>query len=261
MFTHRRLSKARSEQTLDATARKDNNLSIEHQHPGARYVGETVYGGLDGVITTFAVVSGSAGADLGARVIVILGLANILADGFAMGTGAFLAARSHKELCEEELRRELAEIERFPDAAREELADVYRAQGYSQTEIESLLEVETKTPERWARAMMADKVGLARDDRNPLLIGLTTFCSFAIAGFIPLLAFIYGVFHPMESTVSFWITLALCAATLFALGAAKVFVTGLSVLRSGLEVLGIGGLAGAVAYAVGYLLRNFNQIG
>ena len=156
------------------------------------YLPDLVYGANDGIITTFAVVSGVVGASLSQRVIVILGLANLVADGFSMGASNYLARRSHPE-------QELAER---GDAARH---------------------------------------------------GLATILGFVVAGVIPLLAYLV----PMSAGAEFPTAIALAAAALFAVGAARTFVTRRGFVRSGVEMLLVGSLAAAVAFAIGSFASTF----
>jgi VIT1/CCC1 family predicted Fe2+/Mn2+ transporter len=228
----------------------------EHGEPSHQYVGDMVYGGLDGIITTFAVVSGVAGAELGTNIVLILGLANLFADGFSMATGAFLSSKSEQEYYEREWEREAWEVERFPDGERLELAEIYEEQGYSEEEAKTLVEIISRDPVRWVRAMMVDELGLMADDRKPIISALTTFVSFVVAGAVPLLIYLLSLVFPVRPEVAFPISLALSGVALFGLGVAKVFVTRLSVIRSGLEMLLVGGLAAGVAYGVGALLKG-----
>ena len=113
----------------------------KHGGAGSQYLGEMVYGGLDGIITTFAVVSGVAGAQLGTPVILILGLANLFADGFSMATGAYLSTKSEHEYYRKEWEREAWEVEHFPDGERAELQEVYLERGYTEDEAQQLVEI------------------------------------------------------------------------------------------------------------------------
>src|SRR5512143_1781966 len=108
-------------------------ITAEERHGGASslYLGDMVYGGLDGIVTTFAVVSGVAGAQLGSNIILILGLANLFAAGFSMATGAFLSTKSEQEYYQRERRREAWEVEHFPEGERAELYELYRRRDYS----------------------------------------------------------------------------------------------------------------------------------
>ncbi|MGQ9516299.1 MAG: VIT1/CCC1 transporter family protein [Anaerolineae bacterium] len=232
--------------------------AFAERHGGAshQYIGDLVYGGLDGIITTFAVVSGVAGAELGTHVVLILGLANLFADGFSMATGAFLSAKSEREYYENERFREAWEIEHFPEGERLELYQLYLHQGYSEEDARTLVEIKTKDPQTWLQSMMVEELGLLPDERKPLLSALATLVAFVTAGSLPLLVYLAGMVIPIPPPLAFPTSLALSALALFGLGAAKVHVTGQNPIRSGLEMLIVGGLAAGVAYAVGALLKG-----
>jgi VIT1/CCC1 family predicted Fe2+/Mn2+ transporter len=216
------------------------------------YLGSIVYGGLDGIITTFAVVSGVAGAQLDARVIVILGVGNLLADGFSMATGDYLSTKSEREYYDREARRQAWEIEQFPDGQRAELRALYQQHGYSANEADQLVTVQTGHQARWVNAMMIEELGMIKEDTNPIYNALATLGAFVIAGSLPLLIYLVGLVTSVDPDTAFPISIALSAIALFALGAAKVFVTRLNPLRSGLEMLLVGGLAALVAYVIGH---------
>lgn len=252
--------KAYAEKDLDASARAHTPKAIvhavkeEHGGLGSDYLGDIVYGGLDGIITTFAVVSGVVGAKLGANVILILGLANLLADGFSMATGAFLSKRSEQEYYRREREREAWEVEHFPQGEREELIALYKHQGYSPEEAGQLVEIISREKERWVEAMMVDELGLMKDDSNALNNALATFGAFIVAGSVPMLIYFVGLFVPISGGVAFGFSTGLSALALFALGAGKIKLTGLNLWKSGMEMLLVGSLAALVAYAVGALL-------
>ena len=94
------------------------------------YLGQFVYGGIDGCVTTFAVVSGAVGANLDSSIIIILGFANLLADGFSMSVGAYLSAKSERDNYDKHKRTEYYEIEHYPELERQEVRDAYRAKGF-----------------------------------------------------------------------------------------------------------------------------------
>lgn len=220
------------------------------------YLGSMVYGGLDGIITTFAVVSGVAGADLDSRVILILGIGNLLADGFSMGTGDYLSTKSEREYYAREARRQAREIEQSPAAQRARLRALYLQHGYSEQEADALVAVQTRDRRRWVNALLIEELGLVNAETNPLSNALATFLAFVVAGSVPLLIYLLGLVRPIAADTAFAWSVALSALALFGLGAAKVFVTHLNPLRSGLEMLAVGGLAATVAYAIGALLKN-----
>lgn len=260
----------RIDQARDAYSQKDITASAaahtpervaqaakeEHGGTGSQYIGDLVYGALDGIITTFAVVSGVAGAELGTSVILIMGMANLFADGFSMATGAYLSSKSEQEYYEREWQRETWEVEHFPEGERLELVEIYRNQGYTDDDAEKLVEIQSRNPQRWVQAMMVTELGLLPDERKPLLSGLATLLAFLLAGSIPLLIYVVGLFTSIAPDTSFPISIALSAVALFGLGAAKVIITRLNAFRSGLEMLIVGGLAASVAYIVGVLLKG-----
>lgn len=228
----------------------------EHGAESHAYVGDMVYGGLDGIVTTFAVVSGVAGAQLGSGVVLILGLANLLADGFSMAVGAYLSSKSEQEYYDREYQREAWEVEHFPEGEISELIEIYRAKGYSDEDTAKLVEIQTRKPELWVKTMMIEELAMMKDERNPLTSALATLGSFILAGVLPLAVYLVGLAVPIPAGTSFPVSLALSAVALFALGAAKVLVTERNFLRSGLEMLIVGGAAAGVAYAVGVLLKG-----
>ncbi len=112
------------------------------------YLGSMVYGALDGIVTTFAVVSGVAGADLGSNIILILGIGNLLADGFSMGVGDYLSTKSEREYYDREARRQRWEIESFPQGQRAELHALYLKDGWRPNDAEQLVELHTHDTDR-----------------------------------------------------------------------------------------------------------------
>jgi VIT1/CCC1 family predicted Fe2+/Mn2+ transporter len=264
MSITRRIDKAReafAEKDLTASQSAHSPEAIaaaaeEHGGAGHQYIGDMVYGGLDGIVTTFAIVSGVAGANLGSGIVLVLGLANLLADGFSMAAGAFLALKSELEYYDREREREAWEVEHFPEGERTELVEIYRAKGHDSDDAETLVEIQAKNEELWIDEMMVQELGMLRDERRPVLSALATFGSFIVAGAVPLLVYVIGIFAPVDSGASFAIAATLSAAALFGLGAAKVLITERNWFRSGLEMLAVGSLAAGVAYFIGYLLRG-----
>ena len=228
------------------------------QHGGveSQFIGEMVYGGLDGIVTTFAVVAGVAGANLGANVVLILGLANLFADGFSMATGAYLSSKSEEEYYEREKQRESWEVDNFPEGEKAELYELYVEQGYSEEDAHSMVEIKSKDRELWVNAMMLEELGMLEDTSNPIKNAIATFIAFVIAGSLPLMVYFLGLFMPIPLEVSFPVSLVLSGVALFGLGAAKVLVTQNNPWRSGLEMLVVGGMAAGVAYLVGALLKG-----
>lgn len=235
---------------------KIKKASEEHGGTGSQYLGEMVYGGLDGIITTFAVVSGVAGAQLGPNIILIMGAANLLADGFSMAVGSYLSTKTEQEYYQREKKREAWEVDHFPEGERSELIELYRNQGYSEEEANTLVAIKSKDRDRWVRSMMIEELEMIEDTSNPFYNALATLTAFIIAGFLPMVVFVLGLFFPIPEQAGFPVSLILSGLALFGLGAAKVLVTQNNPWRSGLEMMLVGGLAATVAYLVGMMLKG-----
>jgi len=130
------------------------------------------------------------------------------------------------------------------------------SQGYTQQEARQLVAIKTQSEDRWLKTMMVEELEMLHQDSNPIKNALATFLSFVVAGSLPLLIYVVGLVVPIPPDVSFAISILSAGAALFMLGAAKVYVTHLNPLRSGLEMLTVGGLAALVAYVVGVLLKG-----
>lgn len=262
MEISRRLDEARGqiEQNAGHGGAQVESASRRHGRESvfAEYIGAIVYGGLDGIITTFAVVSGVAGAQLSANIILILGLANLFADGFSMATGDFLSTRSEREVFARDAARQRRTVEQSPDAARDELRSLYLERGLSAEDADALVAVNTRDSDQWVRALLIERDGLIEQNSNPIYGAIATFLAFVVAGSLPLLVYLIGLAVPISPDAAFPISIVLSAIALFTLGAMKYFVTRMNPIRSGVEMLLVGGLAAVVAYVIGVLLKSLN---
>lgn len=151
-----------------------NNWLTKYQH----YLGEFVYGGIDGSVTTFAVVAGSAGAGLDSSVIIILGFANLIADGFSMSVGSYLSNKSELENFQKHERIEHWEVENLPEQEREEVRNIFKAKGFEGELLEQVVDVITEDEERWVDVMMKEELEMIKQVKSPFAMGLVTFISF-----------------------------------------------------------------------------------
>lgn len=229
---------------------------VVHGVAGERYVGDFVFGGIDGVITTFAVVAGVAGAQLSAAVVLILGLANLLADGFAMGIGNFLSIKSEHERYQTMQKHETWEIDSLPGIAKKEIEAIYQAKGFKGEALEHMVDKITANKKLWVETMLREELGLTDDLRSPIIGGLVTLTAFISIGVIPLLSFVITFGASALEQYTFLISTGLTLFALFLIGAAKTLVVSRSWWKSGLETLVMGGLAATMAYVVGYLLKG-----
>ncbi|WP_439487640.1 VIT1/CCC1 transporter family protein [Algoriphagus sp.] len=220
------------------------------------YLREFVYGGIDGAVTTFAVVAGGFGADLNTGIIIILGFANLLADGFSMSVGAYLSAKSDKEKYKKHESLEYWEVENTPELEREEITEIYKAKGFQGDLLEKVVNQITSNKDLWVAEMMKDELHLMMETKSPFKIGLATLVSFITVGFIPLLVYLWTYFYPSDSNIFLW-TSILTALAFVVIGALKSLVNQTSATKSIAETVSLGLLAALVAYYVGDLLQNF----
>lgn len=259
-----------SRESLIRKAFRDRNVALTkiahkipaHSHPGenhtasGKYLGSAVYGALDGSVTTFAVVSGVVGAELDLSIILILGFANLVADGFSMAASNYLSLKSESDYHREEYNREKWEVENYPKGEVDEIRQIYKNKGFKGQDLERAVEIITSDKERWIKTMMIEELGIITEQKSPFLAGLTTFIAFLICGLIPLLTFILIYFFPELEKNAFLISCIITAISIFVVGSLRSFLIAKAWYQAGLEMLLVGGAAASVAYGVGYLLRG-----
>lgn len=224
-----------------------------HQTEHGLYISDIVYGANDGIITTFAVVSGAAGAALSPGTIVILGLANMVADGISMGLSNYLGISSKLDYQRQERLREEYEVENFPEREREEVKDIMLRWGVPEKHMEEVLDAVTSDRARWIDLMMREELGIYEDKVvYPIRHGLVTMFAFVGAGFLPLVPYVFGV----NTESQFVLSIAATAASLFVVGSSRTLITGANWLRSGIQMLAVGSLAAFASYFVGGLVKN-----
>ncbi|TNE79017.1 MAG: hypothetical protein EP334_04495 [Gammaproteobacteria bacterium] len=224
--------------------------------PDSVYLKEFIYGAVDGAITTFAVVAGVAGAGLSAGVIIILGFANLLADGFSMAVSNYLGTRAENQLRHKVRRREIEEIEAFPEGEVEEIRQIYARKGFEGELLEEAVEVIVSDRDKWVDTMVQEEFGLSLQAHNAFKAGLATFVAFCVVGFIPLTTYVINWVQPGLVAQPFLWSTVLTAVAFFWVGAIKGRFVDHHWLVSGLETVGIGGIAAGMAYGVGVLLRG-----
>lgn len=208
-----------------------------------------VYGAIDGSVTTFALVAGVAGAGLSSFVIVALGLANVLADGFSMAAGNYSGTKAELD----DIRR-LREVEKHHlknhrEGEILELREILRGKGLNGQVLEAATEAICKNEDAWIELMLEGEYGVGGADPHPLRAALATFGAFMVAGMVPLIPFLMGMDN------AFRLSAISTLAVFFAIGALKARWSLVSWWRSGLETLTIGGVAAGMAYVVGTLFH------
>jgi VIT1/CCC1 family predicted Fe2+/Mn2+ transporter len=235
---------------------------MEHEHseqaiarrlsgaPAFSYLRDWVYGGIDGAVTTFAIVAGVVGAELSNRVVLILGIANLVADGFSMAASNYSGTKTEHEEHAHLRSIEERHIDVVPDGEREEIRQIFRNKGFHGRDLERVIDVITADRDRWVDTMLAEEYGLPKAVRSPFTAAASTFASFVLCGAVPLVPFLAG------AQAGFQLAVVMTALVLFMIGSIKSRWSPVSWWRSGTETLAIGLGAAALAFLIGHGLKT-----
>lgn len=249
------------EENENRTSEEEHREEQLHKNDGwiyqyQEFLSEFVYGGIDGSVTTFAVVAGAAGANLDSSVVIILGFANLIADGFSMSVGSYLSNKSEIENFEKHEEMEYWEVENMPEAEREEIRQIYRAKGFEGELLEQVVDVITADKDRWVDVMMKEELEMMKKSKSPLAMGAVTFISFILVGFIPLLAYVLDYISGQGVQNLFGTAIILTSIAFILIGLLKAFVNEKSIFKGILETLFLGSTAAILAYYVGNVLES-----
>ena len=237
-------------------------MKLEHGHsqaeieerinrpPGRGYLRDVVYGGIDGSVTTFAVVAGVGGAGLSPAIILILGLANMLADGFSMAAGNYSGTKTEIDNANRLRELEKRHFAEDPDGEKRELREILRSKGLSGDVLDAATDQIFENKEASIQLMLEGEYGIASVDPHPMRAAIVTFVSFFIAGLVPLVPFL------LELPNAFMWSTGLTMTTFFLIGAYKSVWSLTAWWKSGLETLFIGGAAALIAYAVAAMFEG-----
>lgn len=235
---------------------------MEHEHsaeaiherlvagPTHNYLRDWIYGGIDGSVTTFAVVSGVAGAELSPWIILVLGFANLFADGFSMAASNFLGTKAELDDWRRLEAIENRHIDLAPEGEREEVKQIFQLKGFEGEDLRRMVDLVTSDRQRWIRTMLTEEYGLPSEIRSPGIAAISTFTAFVVCGLVPLLPYLLKV--PQSLTVSMIMT----ATVFFAIGSVKSKWSTSSWWQSGLTTFLVGAIAASLAYAAGLLFAS-----
>jgi predicted membrane protein (TIGR00267 family) len=237
----------------EAQAALDDLLAARDKghHQAAGWVGDAIYGVNDGLGSIFGIVSGVSGATTGnSHFVLIAGLAGMVASALSMGSGAYLAAKSEREIFEAEFAREREAVEDNEAEAREVLSLSYQIRGLPEEDAEKFVEHLAKDKEQLIKALARERLSTTEEGiRKPMTAALSGAISTAIGAFIPIVPFFF-----MEGIPAVIAAAAVSLAAHFAVGAAKSLITIRSWWSSGLEMTLIGAVEGIVTYVIGIAL-------
>jgi VIT1/CCC1 family predicted Fe2+/Mn2+ transporter len=219
---------------------------------GARagYLQDFVYGGIDGAVTTFAIAAGAWGAQLATRTVIILGVANLLADGLSMAIGNFLGTKAERENLARLRAIEERHVREHPEGEKEEIRQIFAAKGIPEPALGEVVKTIVSDPKRWVDTMLVEEYGASLATRSPWAASGATFLAFLICGAVPIAAFVLGKKNPFSAAA--WST----SVVFILIGAAKSAWSPRSWWRSAVETLAVGSLAAGAAFLVGAFLRD-----
>lgn len=222
-----------------------------HRTIGGAYVRDVVFSANDGLITTFAVVSGVAGASLAPHIVIIMGVANLLADGISMALGNYLGIKSRIDFEHSSRRAEENEVKNIPGKEREEMETIASLRKIPSPRIAEWISIMTSDKRLWVDEMLVWELGILPEETHAVKTGIATFVAFVIAGFFPLIPYVARM-----SGNTFLYSIAITAVVLFGVGSLRSLVTKRNWFRSGIEMFLVGGVAASAAYFVGQWLSS-----
>lgn len=233
----------------------------QHQTEGG-LLKPIIFGGLDGILTAFAIVAGAAGGALDPKVVLILGFSNIFADALSMGVGEFLSSKAENEWILSEREREMWEMENYPEGEIKEMIDIYEERGMKREDAKLVVETMSKYKEFFVDVMMAEELELQVPEedhvKESINEGIVMFCSFAAFGSFPLLGYViipYS-FPDLGSDALFTTACVVTGFVLFIMGCVKSLFSAARWYWCGLETLLLGGACATVAYTIGQYVDN-----
>jgi VIT1/CCC1 family predicted Fe2+/Mn2+ transporter len=226
----------------------------EEHFSGSEVVRDIVIGMSDGLTVPFALAAGLMGANTGNGVIVTAGLAEIVAGSIAMGLGGYLAGKTEIDHYDSELKREYYEVEVFPEKEREEVREVFREYGLSESSQNIIVEELSKDKDKWVNFMMRYELGLEKPDINRARkSALTIGFSYIIGGIVPLSTY-FPIFTD-NAKDGFFYSCIVTAICLFIFGYFKTKIIGQPPLQGAFKILLIGAMAAAAAYFIAHLIN------
>ncbi len=235
-----------------AQSRLESILKAEKWHVTAGgWIGQAIYGVNDGLGAAFGVVSGVAGAtSANGEFVLLSGLAAMIASALSMGSGAYLATKSEREVYEAELERESRELKEHPEEEKEEMELFYQLKGFSPSEAKMMAERLSKQPDQMLKALAHEELGLSEQTfPNPWKSAVSATISTAIGAAVPIIPFFFT-----SGMTALIVSAIISTVAHFLVGASKVLVTGRSWLKSGTEMTVVGLGEAAVTYAIGLLV-------
>jgi VIT1/CCC1 family predicted Fe2+/Mn2+ transporter len=212
---------------------------------------EVILGGQDGLVNVLGVILGVAAATRDARIVLAAGLAATFAESVSMGAVAYTSTLAEDDLYHSEREREYRHIHVAPEVETYEIREIYRNKGFEGKELEKIVDVITANPDVWVEVMMAEEFQMTPPEKSHALSsGLLVGLAALLGSFIPLAPFFF-----LSVSLSIWISIAISALTLFAVGFYKARITVGKPFRSGMQMTLIGIISAMVGYLIGLIFK------
>ena len=220
------------------------------------YKPELIYGGIDGSVTTFAVVAGAAGAKFGTEIVIILGLANLLADGLSMSIGSYLSAKAEVMQYQRARQGELLRIGKYPEASKADIRTIYGEKGFEGAALEQSVVTITESQEVWVEELLRARGVQMPGAKQPLHRGIATYIAFIAVGLIPLVAYFLQWILPRLAPEPFSTACVLTFLTFAVIGNFRGHLDQAGRVKGVVETLLLGFAAALVAYLAGTVLER-----
>lgn len=230
-------------------------LQEKHSH---NYLGDAILGGIDGAVTTFAVIAGAVGGGFSSVVVVVLGFAKLVADAFSMAVSNYLSTKSDQDRIDNARQMEERHIDLHPEGEREEVRQIYSQKGFEGEMLEDTVKVITGDRQLWVDTMLREELGMQIKAPDPIRAGVVTFLAFIGIGIPSLLPFL---FPGLPTNQTFLISAVITGLVFILIGMVRGMVMGRSIIRSAIQTLAMGGGAALLAYVVGSWLRQTFGVG
>lgn len=258
-------------ESVDGAASRSYHENEEHLEEGHQSGGgklkPVIFGGLDGILTSFAIVAGAAGGRLPPQVVLILGFSNIFADALSMGVGEFLSSKAENEWILSERRREQWEMNNYPQGEVKEMIEIYETRGVSHDDAVAVINILAKYKDFFVDLMMMQELQLQVPEENHVresfFEGIVMFCSFAFFGALPLLGYVIipELFPTLGESALFAAACIITGVVLFLMGSVKSFFTAQHWFVAGFETLLLGGACATVAFTIGKYIESSHHMG
>ena len=229
---------------------------IEPHQKESSSIRDFVFGFGDGINTSLGIVAGVGGADVSSSIIILAAIVAMFTGAKAMAVQNYLAVKSPRQILHSEIEREKWEMENVPGAERQEIEDVYKAKGFTGTELENIVNKITSDKKVWLDTMLTEELKLNLEIvGSPLKSAFRMFGAFLVGGILPIIPYFFS-----SGYVPLLIAIGASLSASFVIGAIKSKIANLSILRGGLEMAGLGTGIALIGYGIGSELANIGII-